>query len=382
MGSVDAGIRGMTLQGGHNAGYLTTVDYDRLKRWNINSVMFESMWDDFENEDGSIIQANLDATRASVDLAKSYGFTPYLGLRITQNAVPAEHWVDALGGAAYANMNLVRGTVQIGGRQRYVNFVRRMSADFNDCGICPWYMPYHADENGQIQEHRTAYYFTTFPAMLSAIRDAGNRKSAVFVPVYQGWLFPPMEPNGNWWNITGAYDFAETTPTGAKELISQSWYNDDNLLWNGYTHDNEMTQCGLFTDAKRANFDYQWQGLRNFINRSNNVKIASVEFNAFSTHSDYYGCNTNGVPESSRLEYFEKVFQYTAELKGSWWYYVYERPPPWWGGPTDDAGNDTVLTDVIKAYATMTPPPTLPFHDSFTTLNPAWQTINGNWKTV
>lgn len=366
MGSIDAGIRGMTLQGGHNAGYLTTTDYDRFKRWNINSVMFESMWSDFENLDGSIIQANLDATRVSVDLAKSYGFTPYLGLRVTENSTPPDQWVDSLGGADYVNMNTA-------GRQRYASFIGRMASDFSDCGICPWYMPYHADDNGDVADRRTAYYFTTFPAMLEAIRNAGNLNPIVFVPVQQGWLYPPLDPN-NWWNITGGYDNIETSPTGVKEPIQQSWYNDNNLLWNGYTHDERMTQCGLFTAEVRAGFDAQWQGLRNFINRSNNVKIASVEFNAFSTHG---ACDLN-PPESSRLEYFQKVFQYTAELKGSWWYYVYERPPPWWGGPTDDFGNDTVLTDTIKTYATITPL-TLPFHDSLTTIDPKWQKINGVW---
>lgn len=319
-------IHGMTVQGAEQTGYLKASDYARIKSWGINSVIYELYWDGLENQDGSYIEANLQSVRSNVNMAKSYGLIPFLGLRITLN--DGNTWVDKLGGADYVNMNST-------GRQHYLKFLQMIASRFSDCGICPWWFPYHADQNGLLSDRRNTYYHTTFPALLSAIRSSGNDNPVVFEPIYQGW-------NDQDNTLTGGY---------TRDMIQTSWYSDplNNLWFQGFPHIDAITQCGTW-DRNIQEFNNQWQGLWYFMARSPGVQICSVEFNALATHG--MNCDTNGYPEASRLEYFDKVFQYQTQLHGGWWFYVYEQPPPWWGGPTDSAGNNTTMTEVITRYAT------------------------------
>lgn len=387
-----ARFHGMMLSVAPWAPY-TQSDFGRFKRWGLNSVCTYLYWGSYlepiEELAGNYGTANGNVTGSPtfeeygttfvayiqniISLARANGMYPFIGVQTHFSPPPGlgEWWVGWCGkyGSDYVNFNNVQDLSGSYGRDRYINMLKWLVQTFPDVGINAWHFPYHQQGDiAQLPDRVDAFFNTTQPALLSAIRSLN--------PTLPVFLNPTQQ--GAW---TGADNY--TRATGA--LAYQRNFNDPNVTYGYDSHDGNSTWSGICRSGNEWNYDMvefndQMQTGVDFLQSNPNARLGCIEFVGLGF--DHLSTPPSPISQS-RLDWCRTHFEWAKKYDADWWYWIY-LPPPYTQGdcPTEIDGSDTKLTDMITEYAPITPPTplTLPFADSFNALDPKWQKINGVWN--
>lgn len=246
----------------------------------------------------------------------------------------------------------------------------------------------------------------------------------------------PSDPHHNFftdpriWVWSIANESTMGAPNGSGGIVTDSIY-DWEMGFNDYVHQKggkTMANCPIygtggdwlldmaltvpFYEGKTDYFeihDYgdmsylysnpkDWQGWQNtLLNRLNHQLQSSGSFGADRTVLGEWGLvhgtwsDFGGVTYMGDQDCVEWVTRYFAVLKQIGWknlsyYGIYADAvePPQYEMISVPDGTELAGSEVIKAnYAGTAPPPvSLPFYDNFTTIDPKWVKINGNWNAI
>jgi len=379
------------------------IDYQRLKSWNLNSVMFVYYWSYIEpyyDKSGVYDETRLQLLEQEIAKARSHGLYPFITSRVCRNPTDFKSWVypwekdgKYIGPTHdYVNLNLsychnpytcqhyVDGLAS--GRDRYSNYLKYMAQRFPDVGIAVWHFPYHAqDENSDTcsegYNRRDVFYTETLPSMYQAVRSVDNRVIALS-PIDQG-----AEKIDGVNIITGEYVFLD------RDYIDYLPVEDKNVLWECNTHDGAYgAVCRACVngnpDEWNRNYtelDEQWKPAADF-KAKYDVRLVSLESIGLVIHNCSGGsCPQCGVRpiKQSRLDWVEAMLQKQDELNMSWFYWRYEKSP-YVESPQEIDGSDTPVAELITEWAitettttistTSTTTTTIPTTSTTTTIAP------------
>lgn len=296
------------------------VDFDRFQKWNLNSVMFECIWSEFQNQRGDLLQPSWDNLKLNIALAKQNGLKPFIGLRQYNNHNASDRDLcydeDA--------------------RKRYCHFIWLIAGQHPDVTICPLFFPFHAApaSSSDVLQYRTVL----FPAMATAIREK-NQEPIIYAPVHQSLQD---------WIQTRGY-----------ESLTPDLFAEKNLIWNINTHDGyNNTVQGESWDEDLTKYDNHFAAIRTWHQRFPSQPIVSIEYSNCAIHSPCSkGCQVRPI-DPTRLAWVRKNMETMKELNASWFYYNYT-PSAFWATPQESDGSDSELALIIKHYAEIEaePPP-------------------------
>ena len=317
----------------------TDIDYARLHRWNLNTILYEVFWTHLlepdELQPGQLNEDLLDDLNHQLIFAKRQGLYPFIAPRIAFNPKNPQSWYGWADpyGYDYVNLNLpdASGTL---GRDRFTSLLQTLAQRFPDTGICFAFYPYHAEQTNTTQAQ--IFYEVTIPMLYQAVR-AVTDEYLFFHPLHQG-------NRGDW--------FSGTT-TGQYDVIEQYGYpftEDPKLIYGFANHDMEDNERVL--KGESWNYDYErlrehYEPLRQFKERHPNLSFACGESTPLVIHTQ----DTQYRPvDPTRLDWLEAQMQVMEELGLGWFYYLYENPPNW-ASPIDDNGTDNAIAKILANFA-------------------------------
>ncbi len=361
----------------------TSTDYERIKSWGLNTVMFGYMWSYIE--DDPMVPGNPDTGEGyrqdrlqiledEIEQARSYGLYTIIAPRICYNPNNSEmksyHYPWKVDGVYvgpthdYVSLNLdycsnpetgehyIDGLAP--GRDRYANHLNYIAQRFPDTGIAVWHFPYHQQsvDTEQIPDvnRRDIYYQETLPAMYQAIRSVDENRLIVLVPIHQG----ARSVNGVK-TITGEYAYFD-------QYIDYFPIDDKKTFWECNTHDGAYArECRGCVSGKDDEWDYdyeqldeQWQPAADF-KTNYDVNLISIESIGLVIHP----CTNDACPQcgirpidQSRLDWTEAMLQKQDELDMSWIYWRYEKSPIT-ETPQEEDGSNTSIADLLTEYSSI-----------------------------
>lgn len=318
----------------------TASDYQYLKDLGLNSVQFELWWtqtqDGFEesetnplnpsNPQAALRWVNVQGLDAAVALAQSYGFTVVLESRVSFIGDGTAGWSDrsALRGK-YVNLNNIVDGAGRYGRDRYVTWIKWLAGRYKTCMINPWFFPYHAQTNDANDE--TVLYGTTLPALVNAIRSAGNNQTICLTLMAQGVTYG-----------TGKNEMGQFSNTRFLNAIATIEAADPlkNIMYMGNNHDGYLTSPYAefsymdMVDNPYNPWNQDYAGLsaqlQPAVNFSSSHRVGCGEFAAMVPHTK--------PMDSTRLAWVRENFRIFKASNLSWW---------WW---RDERVNDITSYDV------------------------------------
>lgn len=279
-------------------------------------------------------------------LAEQYGLNCFLSTHVFFHgeASPWSGWSDDERlGANYVNLNLpdASGTL---GRDRYAAYIKMLAGRFPNCGIDPWGFPYHGQSNllENNSEVCNTFYAVTQPALIEAIRDAGNTQTIILNPLSQGVLKIDLSSNLQTGQFSSPYFKTQT---------------DTNIIYGTNTHDASVLETGnqVDTDYNRLvdgsmQWDYdheelnrQWQPAADF---SQTHRVGTVELGALIVHD---GVSERPI-EQSRLDWLEATLRIMNNNDMSWFWWRYENPPSL-QSPIEADGSDNAIATLLMEYS-------------------------------
>lgn len=308
-------------------------DYERFRRWGLNSILWSLWWGDYEKDE---MQPEVYDEQAllkldeQVALARQYGLKVVIESHVSFDQTGGHGWADVLG-ADYVNLNLVDVSGSRG-RERYCKFIAMLAKRYPDCGIDPWGFPYHMQSTLITPEAEATFYNLTQPAFITAIREA-NQQPIILNPMLQG-VYPYRWEEGR-------------VQTGAFVNPNFKTQADPNILYGCNSHDGKGYN-EIVSEGKAWNYDYealnrQWQPAIDF---SKTHAVICIETGALIVHSTV----SQRPIEQSRLDWLKATLEILKANNINWFYFRYENPPEV-QSPIETDGSDTAVARLIAEYA-------------------------------
>lgn len=354
------------------------ADYDYLKGLGLNSVQFELWWtqdvDGFEMNElqpGVYNMKNINTgpgggLDGAVALAQSKGFDVVLASRVAAHIAGEGGfgWADTTAlGAKYVNLNTQDASGSYG-RTRYCNWIKWLAGRYKSCIMNPWHFPYHAETF--VGSDESVLYNQTLPALINAVRSAGNFQTICLTLMAQGVTY-----GTGFKNESG--QFVNPLFTAALPSLAA----DGNIMFMGNNHDAYINNPPFSYMDMIDNPYNAW----NYDTAALNAQLQpAVDFNK----SYPYGCaefaalvaHTNPI-DPSRLEWLRLNFEKFKANNMSWWFWRDERVNDITSYDVSALRNpDGTLNQMgvmVKSYASGTAPPTPTAKVDFA-FNKAYQT--------
>lgn len=344
-------IHGIVVPAMQGAGWApySQVDYDRFKRWGLNAVLYDLWWtSDVEKSESAVgvyDETFLAALRAQVDLAKQNGLKVFLCSHVHFKGDGGEGtwsgWSNvARLGAEYVNQNLSDSTGALG-RTRFCNYLSMLARRFPDCGIDPWGFPFHGQ--GELKDaNAQMFYDVTQPALIKAIRDAGNTQSVILNPLAQGGRY-----------VTNTQGWKAVLQTGEFQSPYFHTQADPNIYYGTNSHDAYRVFANeeYNTLIEGGNWDYdittlkaQWKPAVDF---SKSHPVMCVELMLMAT---------NEPIDASRLAWLKETLEIMKANRMSWFWFRYTNPQSVGSGsPQNPDGTDNSIGTMLKEYSPIPP---------------------------
>lgn len=328
----------------------TSADYIGIKSWGLNAVLFDVWWTARVELDelqpyvyDSVFLGHL---QQQIALVEREGLQCFISTHVffQGEASSWSGWSDDVRlGANYVNLNLpdASGTL---GRERYIAFIKMLAGTFPSCGIDPWGFPYHGQSELYYSnaEVCNTFYAVTQPALIEAIRDAGNTQTVILNPLSQGVLGVNSSSNLQTGQFSSPYFKTQT---------------DADVIYGTNTHDAFVLGTGnivntaynyLVDGSMQWNYDYeelhhQWQPAIDF---SETHRVGTVELGALIVHD---GVSERPI-EQSRLDWLEATLQIMKNNDMSWFWWRYENPASM-QSPMEADGSDNQIAMLLKEYS-------------------------------
>lgn len=235
-------MKGVALFGYEVTGDLIQLHhFQKIKSWGFDSILITNWWGVGESQEGQYDENVLAKYTQVIGWAKQAGLKVVLSMRVCYD--PNEE------GFTHDYVNTTSE-----GRERYCRYLQKIVQNLDADMYCLWHYPYHMQYPTAGQ--KSTYYNTTFPRLLSAVREYTS-KPIIFAPMEQGGT-----PGGEMMESSYEYQFIEP-------------YSDTNIVY-GLGHMLPWSVTVGEWDYNHNLLDKFFDGVRRF--RGKNQPMMSIEY--------------------------------------------------------------------------------------------------------
>lgn len=306
--------------------------------WKLNAVQWNAYWsktlEPNQDQPGIFNENMIIGLKPHIIWAKKYGLNPFIGIQNSYQQTGEVGWADYLGGD-YINLDS-------NGRERYIAMLKWVAQNLPDVGISVLNFPYHGENHSfRLDDLRSIeLHQVTLPLLYNEVRSVTN------API----IINPMKQGG----FSPEWGSPEASATGYYKIVeSFGWpFSLDNKLYYGYS--NHSTKYNMDVqlycnswDGDGAKLRQHYQPLLEFKSKFPNLNFHCVESLHLRIHNSY-PCNQRPI-DPTRIAWAATHMNIMKQNNLGWMYHAWNGP----SSPVEEDGSDTVLSELIKKYASI-----------------------------